>query len=181
MPTQLEITPCSLDQLDPTSNKTIASYYFKDIEGIIGKLQPLLQGPSLTSFFSTGIQDYDQGIIICGSFTRLHLFRALNHHEVVQNIVLAAAQNMNIDIKVVASQTTLSTFEQQKFGCYAKDHFMTSMTEFIVHKISERHLEPTKRFLCLTQATILERDPQTYSVSPHRRMGLELKLIGSFP
>lgn len=36
LPTQLEITPCSLDQLDPTSNKTIASYNFKDIEGIIG-------------------------------------------------------------------------------------------------------------------------------------------------
>lgn len=116
-------------------------------------------------FVFIGIHDYDQGIIICGNFTRLHLFRALNHHEVVQNITTAASQFMNIEIKVVASQTTLSTFEQQKFGFYAKDHHMTSMTEFIVHKISERHAEPTKRFLCLTQATILERDPQTYSVS----------------
>lgn len=38
------------------------------------------------------------------------------------------------------------------------------MSEFIVHKITERHPEPTKRILCLTEATILERDPQTYSV-----------------
>lgn len=42
---------------------------------------------------------------------------------------------------------------------------MTSMAEFIVQKITERHPEPTKRILCLSEATILERDPQTYSVS----------------
>lgn len=46
-----------------------------------------------------------------------------------------------------------------------KDMYMTSMSEFIVQKITERHPEPTKRILCLTEATILERDPQTYSVS----------------
>lgn len=38
------------------------------------------------------------------------------------------------------------------------------MSEFTVHKITDRHPEPTKRILCLTEATILERDPQTYSV-----------------
>lgn len=37
LPTQLEITPCSLDQLDPTSNKVIASYDYKDIVATIGK------------------------------------------------------------------------------------------------------------------------------------------------
>lgn len=39
------------------------------------------------------------------------------------------------------------------------------MCEFIVQKISDRHPEPTKRILCLTEATILERDPQTYGVN----------------
>lgn len=38
------------------------------------------------------------------------------------------------------------------------------MSEFTVQKIAERHPEPTRRILCLTEATILERDPQTYSV-----------------
>lgn len=47
---------------------------------------------------------------------------------------------------------------------FSKDNFLTSMSEFTVQKISERHREPTKRILCLTEATILERDPQTYSV-----------------
>lgn len=39
------------------------------------------------------------------------------------------------------------------------------MSEFTVQKITHRHPEPTKRILCLADATILERDPQTYSVS----------------
>lgn len=32
----LEVTPCSLDQLDPTTNEVLASYMYKDIEGVIG-------------------------------------------------------------------------------------------------------------------------------------------------
>lgn len=36
LPTVLEVTPCSLDQLDPTTNDVLASYMYKDIEGIIG-------------------------------------------------------------------------------------------------------------------------------------------------
>ncbi|TMW41861.1 hypothetical protein DOY81_013059 [Sarcophaga bullata] len=37
LPTMLEVTPCSLDQLDPTTNEILASYMYKDIEGIIGR------------------------------------------------------------------------------------------------------------------------------------------------
>jgi len=36
LPTVLEVTPCSLDQLDPTTNDVLTSYMYKDIEGIIG-------------------------------------------------------------------------------------------------------------------------------------------------
>lgn len=68
----------------------------------------------------TGIQDYEQGIVIAyGKFTRLHLFRAANHHEIIQNVVQAANQYMNITIKVVGSQITLNKFEQEKFGPYS--------------------------------------------------------------
>lgn len=38
------------------------------------------------------------------------------------------------------------------------------MTEFTVQKITPRHPDPVKRILCLTEVTLLERDPQTYSV-----------------
>lgn len=144
----MEITPCSLDQLDPATNVILASYNFKDIDGIIG------------------IQDYPGGIVLAyGGFSRLHLFKALNHHEIIQNIAQMATQYLGIDIKVLPNQITLEQFEKQRFGIYSGDDFVTSMSEFTVQKITTRHSEPTRRILCLTDATILERDPQTYSVS----------------
>lgn len=97
----LEVTPCSLDQLDPTTNTILASYNYKEINGIIG------------------VNDYDGGIVIAyGSFSRLHVFKALNHHEIVQNIVVCASQFLAIDIKVLKSQITLHDVEMQRFGKY---------------------------------------------------------------
>lgn len=146
-PTVLEVTPCSVDQLDPTTNTILASYNYKDINGIIG------------------IEDYTGGVaIVYDSFSRLHVFKALNHHEIVQNIVQCASQFLGIDIKVPKGQITLDHIERQKFGTYSQDQSLTSMSEFTVQKITHRHPEPTKRILCLTDTAILERDPQTYSV-----------------
>jgi len=51
-----------------------------------------------------------------------------------------------------------------KFLIFSGDQFQTSSTEFSVHKITPRHPDPVKRILCLTEVTLLERDPQTYSV-----------------
>lgn len=34
LPTLLEVTPYSLEQLDPATNKVLASYCYKDFEGI---------------------------------------------------------------------------------------------------------------------------------------------------
>ncbi|XP_017066190.1 dnaJ homolog subfamily C member 13 isoform X2 [Drosophila eugracilis] len=147
LPTVLEVTPCSLDQLDPTTNDVLASYMYKDIEGIIG------------------ISDYEGGIVMAyGGFSRLHLFKALNHHEIVQNIKQRSAQFLGIEIKILRSQITLEQFERQRFGKFSGDQFQTSSTEFSVQKITPRHPDPVKRILCLTEVTLLERDPQTYSV-----------------
>lgn len=147
LPIVLEVTPCSLDQLDPATEAILASYSFKDIAGIIG------------------FQDYNGGIVLaCGGFSRLHLFKALNHHEIVQNIVQCAQHFLYIDIKVLKHQITLEQFEKERFGEYRSDQCQTSLSEFIVQKITSRHSEQTKRILCLTETTILERDPQTYTV-----------------
>lgn len=138
-----------------------------------------------------GIEDYEGGIVVAyGTFSRLHVFKALNHHEVVQNIVQCSTQFLGIEIKVLKSQLTLDHVERERFGkyryvssihcefgkwlcdwcidrlwLYSKDQSMTSMSEFTVQKITHRHPEPVRRILCLADATILERDPQTYSVS----------------
>ncbi|KAG5676781.1 hypothetical protein PVAND_006590 [Polypedilum vanderplanki] len=147
LPVSLEVTPCSLDQLDPTTNTIFASYNYKDIDGIIG------------------IQDVEGGIVLAyGGHSRLHLFMALNHHEIIQSIVQQCNQFLGIDIKVLPTQITLNQFERERFGEYQSDLHQTSLSEFTVKKISPRHIEPPKRFLCLTETTLLERDPQTYNI-----------------
>ncbi|BFG03467.1 dnaJ homolog subfamily C member 13 [Drosophila madeirensis] len=160
LPTVLEVTPCSLDQLDPTTNDVLASYMYKDIEGIIG------------------ISDYEGGIVMAyGGFSRLHLFKALNHHEIVQNIAQRSAQFLGIETKILKSQITLEQFERQRFGKFSDDQFQTSMTEFTVQKITHRHPDPVKRILCLTEVTLLERDPQTYSVCTLRPLNDVFALV----
>ncbi|XP_053672781.1 dnaJ homolog subfamily C member 13 [Anopheles nili] len=147
LPTVLEVTPSSLDQLDPTTSTVLASYNYKDIDGIIG------------------IQDYPNGIVLAyGGHSRLHLFRVENNHDIVQMIVQNAQQYLGIDIKVLKKQISLEQFEQQRFGAYSGDQHQTSMSEFIVQKITPRHSESMRRILCLTDTTVLERDPQTYSI-----------------
>ncbi|XP_030387822.1 dnaJ homolog subfamily C member 13 isoform X2 [Scaptodrosophila lebanonensis] len=160
LPTVLEVTPCSLDQLDPTTNDVLASYMYKDIEGIIG------------------ISDYEGGIVLAyGGFSRLHLFKALNHHEIVQNIAQRSLQFLGIETKILKSQITLEQFERQRFGKFSGDQFQTSMTEFTVQKITLRHPDPVKRILCLTEMTLLERDPQTYSVCTLRPLADVFALV----
>lgn len=48
--------------------------------------------------------------------------------------------------------------------CFSGDQHQTSMTEFTVQKLTPRHPDPVRRILCLTETTLLERDPQTYSI-----------------
>lgn len=121
LPTVLEVTPCSVDQLDPTTNSVLASYNYKDINGVIGmkSTNVLKVALRLTVSFSKGIEDYEGGIVIAyGSFSRLHVFKALNHHEVVQNIVQCSTQFLGLDIKVLKSQLTLDHVERERFGKY---------------------------------------------------------------
>lgn len=71
------------------------------------------------NFNFSGVQDYTGGIVIAyGSFSRLHVFKALNHHEVVQNIVQCSTQFLGIDIKILKSQITLEVIERERFGKY---------------------------------------------------------------
>lgn len=44
------------------------------------------------------------------------------------------------------------------------DECITSLAEFSVYKVSERHLEPVRRVLCLSEVCLIERDPASYSI-----------------
>lgn len=99
MPIVLEITPYSLDQLDPATNHVLASYHFKDFEGL-----------ALVSDYSGGL------VIVCGGFGRLHLFQASNVNEIKQRLIDMALNSLGITIKVLNMTITLADFQCQRFG-----------------------------------------------------------------
>ncbi|VEN42457.1 unnamed protein product [Callosobruchus maculatus] len=148
LPVILEVTWYSLDQLDPATNKVLASYYFKDIEGI----RP--------------VSDYPGGfVIMCGGFGRLHLFQATNFEEIKIKILESANVNIGINVKLMSNAITLEEFQNQRFGKYSDDEYITAVSEFSVYKVNKvRHNDPVRRTLCLSEHCLLERDPQTYSI-----------------
>lgn len=97
----------------------------------------------------------------------------------------SATANLGINIKVLSVPITLEDFQCQRLGKYryisltyrylrlqllllltfSDDEHLTSVSEFPVYKVhKERHQEPVRRTLCLSETCLLERDPQTYSV-----------------
>ena len=47
---------------------------------------------------------------------------------------------------------------------FRSDDHITSVSEFTVYKQTERHHDPARRQLCLTDTCLIERDPATYSI-----------------
>lgn len=148
LPVLLEVTPYSLDQLDPATNTVLASYAFKDFEGICT------------------VSDYPGGfVIVCGGFGRLHLFQSGDFEQIKIKIIENSAIYLGINIKVLGQPISLEDFQRQRLGKYSDDEYLTSVSEFHVHKIHKpRHSEPVRRILCLSEVCLLERDHQTYSI-----------------
>ena len=51
------------------------------------------------------------------------------------------------------------------------DECITSLAEFTVYKISERHPEQVRRILCLSEVCLIERDPASYSICTLKPLG----------
>lgn len=63
---------------------------------------------------------------------------------------------------------------------YSTDEAVTSYAEFNVHKHCQRHLDPVRRILCLTETCLVERDPATYHIvtlKPLSEVSLTLHLL----
>ncbi|CAH0401433.1 unnamed protein product [Chilo suppressalis] len=149
LPIVLEVGPCALDQLDPSTHTLLASYPYCDIQGILE------------------VRDVPGGFVLAvGGYSRLHLFSNSMEHQMIINKMLEMANlTLSISIKVLSTTITLDDYHNQRFGKYSGDQHQTSLSEFMVHKVNPaRHMEPMRRTLCLSDTCILERDPQTYSV-----------------
>ncbi|KAF7993906.1 hypothetical protein HCN44_011175 [Aphidius gifuensis] len=160
LPVVLEVTPYSLDQLDPATNLLLASYFYKDIEGI------------------GTMRDYPDGfVIVCAGFGRLHLFASQKVDDIKKKIVDSAQINLGINMKVLKETIPFDEFTVQRFGRFSGDEYITSISEFTVHKISTRHSEPQRRTLCLSDTCLLERDPQTYNICTLRPLSDVFALV----
>ncbi|XP_028165155.1 dnaJ homolog subfamily C member 13-like [Ostrinia furnacalis] len=149
LPVVLEVGPCALEQLDPSTHTLLASYPYHDIQG-------LLQ-----------VRDVPGGIVLAvGGYSRLHLFsNAMEHQAIINKMLEMASLTLSTSIKVLSTMITLNDYHDQRFGKYSGDQHQTSLSEFMVHKVNPaRHMEPMRRTMCLSDTCILERDPQTYSV-----------------
>nr|CAD7426370.1 unnamed protein product [Timema monikensis] len=162
LPVMLEVTACSLDQLDPATNVILASYNYKDIEGM------------------AEVKDYPGGfVIVAGGFGRMHLFTSPNSSEIRQKMLESACTFVGIGIKVLKEPITEIEFASQRLGKFSGDEHVTSVSEFTIHKISPRHKDPARRTLCLTETCLLERDPQTYTVCTLRPLADIFALVRS--
>ncbi|XP_041474110.1 dnaJ homolog subfamily C member 13-like isoform X1 [Lytechinus variegatus] len=143
----LEVTPCSIDQKDATSGKTICSYYYKDIEGF------------------TQVTGYPGGFAIAhGGFSRLHLFATEQKDQLIKQATEFAANYTGVILRIRKEPISFEQFTNNRLGKYCGDEALTSLAEFGVQKWTPRHNEPQRRVLCLTETCIVERDPASYSV-----------------
>ncbi|XP_070570129.1 dnaJ homolog subfamily C member 13-like isoform X2 [Ptychodera flava] len=147
IPIILEITPASLNQKDPATNRILTRYEYKDIEGF------------------TLVSDYPGGFaVIHGGFNRLHLFACEQREELIKSAIEHAGYNIGVTLRLRKDPITYEQFATRRLGKYGNDESLTSLAEFSVQKMSPRHQEPIKRVLALTETCIVERDPASYAV-----------------
>lgn len=146
-PVVLEVTPCSVEQLDATTGAPLASYMFKDIEALV----PV-----------TGLPG---GLCIqCGGFGRLHIFSTDRRDEILKKVEDNAKKYIGISINAKKVCITLQQAQELRVGKYSGDEHITSLCEFTVHKVSRRHNDPVRRTLCISESCLLERDPNSYAI-----------------
>lgn len=147
VPIILQITASSLDQVDPTTNKLICSYEYKDLEGL------------------AEVSDYPGGfVVVHGGFSRLHLFSCEQKEEIVKKVIETAHTFIGLNIKRRKDAIDFNYFQTKRLGKYCDDESITSLTEFRVNKVTPRSQDPVNRIFSLSETCIVERDPATYQI-----------------
>ena len=115
--------------------------------------------------FIAHVSDVPNGFVISNNgFGRLHLFQCEERENLIRAILDNCGNYVGIPLRLRKDSLTIDQFWNEKFGKYSADEFITSLAEFTVYKISNRHQEPVRRLLCLSEVCLIERDPATYSI-----------------
>ncbi|XP_069765063.1 dnaJ homolog subfamily C member 13 isoform X1 [Narcine bancroftii] len=156
----LEVTPGGIDQINPSTNKLLCSYDYKNIEGF------------------AELSDYQGGFcIIHGGFNRLHLFASEQREEIIKSAIDHAGNFIGISLRIRKESFEFDLYQNHRFGKYSTDESITSLAEFTVQKIAQRHQDPVKRVLALTETCLVERDPATYNIVTLKPLGEIFALV----
>uniref|UniRef100_A0A670YVE1 DnaJ heat shock protein family (Hsp40) member C13 n=1 Tax=Pseudonaja textilis TaxID=8673 RepID=A0A670YVE1_PSETE len=159
-PVILEVTPGGFDQINPTTNTILCSYDYRYIEGFVD------------------MSDYPGGFcIIYGGFSRLHLFASEQREDIIKSAIEHAGNYIGISLRTRKETLEFEQYLSLRFGKYSSDEYITSLAEFVVQKISPRHVEPVKRILALTETCLVERDPATYNIATLKPLGEVFALV----
>lgn len=150
----LSVGNLSLDQVDVLSQRILATYEYKDIQGI------------------SSLSDHPEAVIIYhGVDERMHLFYVNNREDLTRSILTSAQAKLGITVPVgrVGTQTrppiSLEQFKSLRLGTRtSNEEHLLSISEFRVSKQAKRHLDPVSRILCITETYLVERDPATYTI-----------------
>jgi hypothetical protein len=158
----LELTPFGIIQVDPTTEKTLTYYDYKNIDYI------------------TTVSDVPQAFIIAtDGFNRMHMFQCEQRENIIKSIIEFAANCIGVSIRFRKESIVIDDFWNNKFGKFSADDCITSLAEFTVYKVSNRTSEPVRRILCLTEVCLLERDPGSYSICTLKPLGEIFAIIRS--
>ncbi|KAH8022439.1 hypothetical protein HPB51_024538 [Rhipicephalus microplus] len=107
-----------------------------------------------------------------------HTFIVEKREELMKRAVDWASHHVGVQLSF-REPMTRSAAREARLGRYSTDEALTSLCEFVVHKISPRHEDPVRRLLCLTESCLLERDPSTYTVVTLRPLADVCRIVRS--
>ena len=100
-------------------------------------------------FYILQVSDYPGGFVVIKShFGRMHMFASEGKDEIVKRLQEAAMNFTGLLLRK-KEPIKLETFQTQKFGRFSDDEYITSISEFIVQKLSTRRLDPVRRTILI--------------------------------
>ncbi|KAK9497827.1 hypothetical protein O3M35_003746 [Rhynocoris fuscipes] len=162
LPVLLDVGYTSLLQLDTATGHTLATYNYKDIDSLID------------------VSDHKHAFVVSiKPFGRMHMFICPNKDEIKKKIDENSQIYLGIEILIQNKPISVQQHSFTRFGNYSGDEHTTSVNEFRIEKLARaRHgdcLVP--RLMCVTETSIVERDPETYDIVTLRPLKSVLSLV----
>lgn len=158
---ELELGCQGVSVREPQTGRPLGVYPYRDLRGM------------------AALADAPSGLVLVTAHDRLHVFLVDRREEVMKRAVDWASQHVGVQLAAFREPLTRAAAQEARLGRYGTDEALTSLCEFVVHKISPRHEEPVRRLLCLTESCLLERDPATYTVVTLRPLADVCRLVRS--